>query len=169
VLFVVVHTRASHVPQFNVSLSLCWPFPPIGVLSTVRLFILTTPPNRRPPLNVGSPQCVSTHRPGSVLPVQPTCGHTSGLLCPLLDISTSSVHPLCLSSKFRVETFPTKTPFQEHSHCFPQQLHLARSRTSLNFLPHCCFAPQRPFARSLLTFLPRVCSARLNHQIPSSC
>lgn len=109
VLFVVVHTRASHVPPVYFTSSLLLPLSPIAVFLVLRLFILSTPPNRSPPLNVGSSQCVSTHRPGSVLPVQPTCGHTSGLLRPLVDISTSrplptSIHPHYLSSKVRTET-----------------------------------------------------------------
>jgi hypothetical protein len=87
------------------------PSAPINLFSVLRLFLQSTPPNRSPPLNVGSSQCVSTHRPGSVLPVQPTCGRISGLLRPLVDISTSRPHPFCthphcLSPKIRKEPFP---------------------------------------------------------------
>jgi len=85
VVYVVVHISLPRSPLYCTSALLS--ISPIIVLSVVRLYEQSTPPNRSSPLKVGSSQCVSTHRPGSVLPVQPTCGRTSGLLRPLADIS----------------------------------------------------------------------------------
>lgn len=104
----MVHIRVSHVSQCILPLPLsCFRHQSPCFWSCACL--QSTPPNRSPPLNVGSSQCVSTHRPSSVLPVQPTCGHTSGLLRPLVDISASrpcprSTHPHCPNPKVRKET-----------------------------------------------------------------
>lgn len=84
-VYVVVHISLPRSPLYCTSALLC--ISPIIVLLVVRLYEQSTPPNRSSPLKVGSSQCVSTHRPGSVLPVQPTCGRTSGLLRLLADIS----------------------------------------------------------------------------------